>query len=680
MALGEEPSTVSALAPGAAGAPTHRRREHAFPWLYRLIRDGCMPVLRSQFRYRVSGLERLPASGPFVLAANHHNYLDGILLGTAVPRPISFLVMPRVYRASPLHPFFHRRIGSHPRQLGASRPRRHQARVAGARRGPHRRHLPGGRVQSRGSSRWRASRCRTDRPPVRRPCRSRGHPRHVRGAPGTAVLRAARAPTVRPVRRRDALRLAPASSRHTRGARRGHPSNHGRDRSAARRGATSARPQRPAERMLRDRASRESPRARPGPGASPRGRTPPRKRSRSSLVLRPAPLAVRHRRERGVGTRAPARGADQRGRAHRDHPGLASVRAEIESGRFPFRRELEDIHMNVERRLIELTGPVGGKLHTGRSRNDQIALDERLYLRDIIRHVDARHQRACRPPSSAAPRSTSTTPMPGYTHLQRAQPVLLAHHLLAYVFMLARDRERFRDCRARVNVMPLGAAALAGTAFAHRPRGARPRPRLHGAEPEQHGRRRRPRLRRSSSSPPPRSSACTSRASPRTSRCGRPRSSASSSSADAFATGSSIMPQKKNPDVAELIRGKTGRLYGNLTAALVTMKGLPLTYNSRHAGGQGAAVRLRRHAGGGARRAPADARRASRGAPIACATPPRPTTRRRPTSPTTSSRRGCRSATRTRSSGKTVRHAMAHGVELGDLALDELRPFSPRDR
>jgi 1-acyl-sn-glycerol-3-phosphate acyltransferase len=117
MALGEEPSTLSALAPGAAGAPTRRRREHAFPWLYRLIRDGCMPVLRSQFRYRVSGLDRLPASGPFVLAANHHNYLDGVLLGTAVPRPISFLVMPRVYRASPLHPFFHRRIGSIPVNL-----------------------------------------------------------------------------------------------------------------------------------------------------------------------------------------------------------------------------------------------------------------------------------------------------------------------------------------------------------------------------------------------------------------------------------------------------------------------------------------------------------------------------------------------------------------------------------
>ena len=121
MALGEEPSTLSVLAPGA-GAATRRRREHVFPWLYRLIRDGCAPVLRSQFGYRISGLERLPASGPFILAANHHNYLDGVLLGTAVPRPISFLVMPRVYRASPLHPFFHRRVGSIPVNLGRPDP------------------------------------------------------------------------------------------------------------------------------------------------------------------------------------------------------------------------------------------------------------------------------------------------------------------------------------------------------------------------------------------------------------------------------------------------------------------------------------------------------------------------------------------------------------------------------
>ena len=280
MALGEEPSTLSALAPGAAGVPTRRRREHVFPWLYRLIRDGCMPVLRSQFGYRVSGLERLPASGPFILAANHHNYLDGVLLGTAVPRPISFLVMPRVYRASPLHPFFHRRIGLHPRQPGASRPRRHQARVAGARRGPHRRHLPGGPVQSRGPPRRRASRRRADRAPVRRPRRPRSHPRHVRGAPRTALLRAARAPAVRAVRGRDAFRLAPASPRPTRGAGRGHPPNHGGDRGPPRRGARALDRGRPAERVPRDRASRRVlgqglVRAlRRGGGSRPRKRSP----------------------------------------------------------------------------------------------------------------------------------------------------------------------------------------------------------------------------------------------------------------------------------------------------------------------------------------------------------------------------------------------------------------------
>ena len=121
--------------------------------------------------------------------------------------------------------------------------------------------------------------------------------------------------------------------------------------------------------------------------------------------------------------------------------------------------------MNVERRLVELAGPVGGKLHTGRSRNDQIALDERLYLRDILDHVDA-GLREVEGALVAQAEKHRDAPMPGYTHLQRAQPVLLAHHLLAYVFMLERDRQRFREGRARVNVMPLGSGALAGAAFA----------------------------------------------------------------------------------------------------------------------------------------------------------------------------------------------------------------------
>jgi argininosuccinate lyase len=258
--------------------------------------------------------------------------------------------------------------------------------------------------------------------------------------------------------------------------------------------------------------------------------------------------------------------------------GLEAVGAELESGAFPFRQELEDIHMNIERRLIELAGPVGGKLHTGRSRNDQIALDERLYLRDILRHVDdgiADVQRALLGRAEAH----LDCGMPGYTHLQRAQPVLLAHHLLAYVFMLARDRERFLDCLARVNVMPLGSAALAGTAFPidrealARDLGfAAPSPNSMDAVADRdfileflaHAAILGMHLSRLSAD-------LTLWA---TAEFGFVEFS------DAFATGSSIMPQKKNPDVAELMRGKTGRLYGNLQAALVTMKGLPLTYNS----------------------------------------------------------------------------------------------------
>ena len=258
--------------------------------------------------------------------------------------------------------------------------------------------------------------------------------------------------------------------------------------------------------------------------------------------------------------------------------GLEAVRAELEAGTFPFRPELEDIHMNIERRLTELAGPVGGKLHTGRSRNDQIALDERLYLRDILGRVD----RGLRQTQEVLLRRAEEhvgCPMPGYTHLQRAQPVLLAHHLLAYVFMFARDRERFADCLRRVNVMPLGSAALAGTAFpidrealardlsfaaasANSMDAVADRDFIleflsHAAITGMH-------LSRLSAD-------LTLWA---TAEFGFVEFS------DAFATGSSIMPQKKNPDVAELIRGKTGRLFGNLHAALVTMKGLPLTYNS----------------------------------------------------------------------------------------------------
>jgi len=258
--------------------------------------------------------------------------------------------------------------------------------------------------------------------------------------------------------------------------------------------------------------------------------------------------------------------------------GLAAVAAEIESGRFPFRPELEDIHTNVERRLIELVGPVGGKLHTGRSRNDQIALDERLYLREIIGHVDA-GLREIQAALVARAEEHADAPMPGYTHLQRAQPILLAHHLLAYVLMFQRDRERLADGRARVNVLPLGASALAGAAF----------PIDREALARELG----------FAAPTANSLDAVSDLDHvleflgaaailgmHLSRLAADLTLWATSEfgfvefADAFATGSSIMPQKKNPDVAELIRGKSGRLYGNLVAVLTTMKGLPLTYNS----------------------------------------------------------------------------------------------------
>ena len=258
--------------------------------------------------------------------------------------------------------------------------------------------------------------------------------------------------------------------------------------------------------------------------------------------------------------------------------GLDAVRAEIEGGRFPFRQELEDIHTNVERRLIELAGPVGGKLHTGRSRNDQIALDERLYLRDVIGHVDA-GLRDVQEVLCDRAEAHAAAPMPGYTHLQRAQPILLAHHLLAYVEMLGRDRARLADARRRTNVLPLGAAALAGAAFPI-DRSALARE-LDFSAPTANS-----------------LDAVSDRdyvveflsaaaiVGMHLSRLAGDLTLWATAEfgfveiADAFATGSSIMPQKKNPDVAELIRGKSGRLYGNLVAVLTTMKGLPLTYNS----------------------------------------------------------------------------------------------------
>jgi argininosuccinate lyase len=258
--------------------------------------------------------------------------------------------------------------------------------------------------------------------------------------------------------------------------------------------------------------------------------------------------------------------------------GLGRVRDELETGTFTFRPELEDIHTNIERRLIELAGAVGGKLHTGRSRNDQIALDERLYLREVLAAL-REGLRAVQAVLIDRAAEGLELPMPGYTHLQRAQPVLLAHHLLAYVAMLERDRARLADCAVRNDVMPLGAAALAGTAF--------PIDRDALARDLE--------FRASSANSLDAVSdrdhvveflAAAALIGMHFSRLAADLTLWATAEfgfvefSDAFATGSSIMPQKKNPDVAELTRGKSGRLYGNLMAVLTTMKGLPLTYNS----------------------------------------------------------------------------------------------------
>jgi argininosuccinate lyase len=258
--------------------------------------------------------------------------------------------------------------------------------------------------------------------------------------------------------------------------------------------------------------------------------------------------------------------------------GLEAVRAELAAGTFPFRAELEDIHTNIERRLQEIVGDVGGKLHTGRSRNDQIALDEQLYLRDVIGRVRA-GLRATQEALVARAAETADAPLPGYTHLQRAQPVVLGHHLLAYVFMLQRDRERFGACGVRADTLPLGAAALAGAAFPIDLEALAKDLGFGAVSPN------------SLDAVSDRDTLLEFLAAAAITGMHLSRLAADLTLwataefgfvefSDAFATGSSIMPQKKNPDVAELVRGKSGRLYGNLVAVLATMKGLPLAYNS----------------------------------------------------------------------------------------------------
>ncbi len=257
--------------------------------------------------------------------------------------------------------------------------------------------------------------------------------------------------------------------------------------------------------------------------------------------------------------------------------GLEEVLREIVTGDFTFSVELEDIHMNIEDRLIRKIGPVGGKLHTARSRNDQVALDIRMYLRDEIAGIHD-HLGSLQKVLVTLADKHSDTVLPGYTHLQRAQPVLFGHHLLAYYEMFERDRGRLEDCFRRVNVMPLGAGALAGTVL---PIDRKLVAGLLGF---------RDLCENSMDAVSDRDfaiefTAACAQIMMHLSRLAEELIIWSTAEfgfitiADAFTTGSSIMPQKKNPDVAELARGKTGRVYGDLMALLTIMKGLPLAYN-----------------------------------------------------------------------------------------------------
>jgi len=257
--------------------------------------------------------------------------------------------------------------------------------------------------------------------------------------------------------------------------------------------------------------------------------------------------------------------------------GLEGILAEIEAGDFEFTVAREDIHMNIEARLIEKIGAVGGKLHTARSRNDQVALDVRLYLRD---EIDAIAQALGTLQAALLDQAEKNLDviMPGYTHLQTAQPVLFAHHLLAYFEMLARDTGRLHDLRSRLNHLPLGAGALAGTTFAIDREWVAEQLGFAGV------------TRNSLDTVSDRDFAlefCSfaSILMMHLSRLSEELILWSSADfafielSDAFCTGSSIMPQKKNPDVPELVRGKTGRTYGNLISLLTLMKSLPLAYN-----------------------------------------------------------------------------------------------------
>ena len=256
---------------------------------------------------------------------------------------------------------------------------------------------------------------------------------------------------------------------------------------------------------------------------------------------------------------------------------LKEIKGEMDQGVFPFAQTDEDIHSAVERALVEKTGSIGEKLHTGRSRNDQVSLDVRLYVREAIDHLTALIKGMQKALIDLAEKNMGIV-LPGYTHLQRAQPVLLAHHLLAYYEMLKRDRQRFRENLKRVNIMPLGSAALAGSTFDLDRAMVAAELGFDGISEN------------SMDAVSDRDFIleflfASSALMMHLSRMSEEMVIWSSQEfgfinlPDALSTGSSIMPQKKNPDLPELVRGKTGRIYGHLMGMLTTMKGLPLTYN-----------------------------------------------------------------------------------------------------
>jgi argininosuccinate lyase len=257
--------------------------------------------------------------------------------------------------------------------------------------------------------------------------------------------------------------------------------------------------------------------------------------------------------------------------------GLAAILDDIRGGRFQWSLDLEDVHLNIERRLTEMVGDAGKRLHTGRSRNDQVATDVRLYVRAGIDQVQALIKALQRALLDLAEKHAETV-MPGFTHLQVAQPVSFAHHLLAYVEMLSRDAQRFADCRKRVNRLPLGAAALAGTSYPIDRQMVAKELGFDGV------------CENSLDAVSDRDFAIEFVAAAALAMTHLSRFSEELilwmsprfgfiDIADRYCTGSSIMPQKKNPDVAELVRGKTGRVNGHLVALLTLMKGQPLAYN-----------------------------------------------------------------------------------------------------